>query len=147
MSALKNVIQMMRPLIAEDNDFIDPMYINRQFSARYGGKALTGSSFERSRQAEQIRRDFLEGCSDQELARQLAVLLAKTHIWIKVGRMGNARFEAKAAAVLAESDRLDELLALVKATPRTRPDDEIESISKEATVMLNRRIDLISGVF
>ncbi|MNP81465.1 hypothetical protein D3C76_1798270 [compost metagenome] len=61
--------------------------------------------------------------------------------------MGNARFEAKAAAIISEMPKLDALLANVRATPRTHTEDEIAAMSAEATVLLNRQIDLISGTF
>lgn len=146
MSALANVIQMFQPLCSAQA-ITNPMYLNRAYAARFGGKALTGGSYDRVVEAEQIRKDFLEGCSDQEIARQVAVLLSKTNVWLKVGRLGLKKFEIKSTAILTEIPRMELLLSIVKAKPAVYTNEEIDMMSREATRILNLHIDLISGNF
>lgn len=147
MTKLAEVFQLLNSVAPEKNQEIDQMYINRQFSAGYGGKALIGGSYEWVRKAEQIRRDFLESCKDQEVARIIATQLNKTRVWIRVKRLGFDVFEDKAIAVYQGAARIDGLLDKVRANPPVCSPEEIERMSKEAAELIDLHLELISGDF
>mgnify|MGYP003406974316 CR=1 FL=1 len=109
----------------------DISYGHRIYARTFGGVCLTGVDFERKCVAEKVRYDFLQGAPDPCFAGKIILLFPKASDWLKIGDIAPKKFWKEAVEVMAEVDRMDEMLDILRYRPESVSPEHYKEMDAE----------------
>lgn len=140
-----------RELIQEDLDDsspeqpLDVSFVHKKFAKLFGGMSLRGEVLPVKIEAERIRFEFLQTCSDRDVAVKVAENFGRAFTWILIAKNYPTGFEARAKKAFHDVECMDLMFDILRSHKDILDKEERDFLERKACSIGLAFVDFLDG--